>query len=131
MSKYPIKAITVAEARLRLAKLKPLLLDLRHLHAEFVELEQQLASIDSDENISTLLEARNALTIKEDELIDLQQIFIANDCVIKDISTGLIDFVAVRKGKLVWLCYRNGEGNMEYYHDWETGFVGRKPIDFQ
>lgn len=131
MSKLPIKAISVAEARVRLEKLKPKLDNLKSLYEQLVVLEQQLADIESNEEIATLLAARNEITIKEDELIDLQQVFHDNDCVIKDVSTGLIDFVAVRKGKLVWLCYRTGEGQLEYYHDWEAGFVGRKAIDFQ
>lgn len=130
MSNPPISAISVAEARVRLEKIKPLLLNLKQLYTELVSLEKNLAGIDSDEDLSNLLTARNELTIKEDEMIDLQQIFLDNDCVIKNILTGLIDFVAVRNGKLVWLCFRQGETNLEYYHDWEAGFVGRKLIDF-
>ncbi len=130
MSNPPINAISVAEARVRLEELKPLLLNLKQLYTELVSLEKHLADIDSDENLSTLLTARNELTIKEDEMIDLQQVFLENDCVIKNIPTGLIDFVAVRNGKLVWLCFREGESKLEYYHDWDTGFTGRKPIDF-
>ena len=64
-------------------------------------------------------------------MIDLQQVFLDNDCVIKHIPSGLIDFVGVRNGKMVWLCFRAGETNLDYYHDWEAGFVGRKLIDFQ
>ena len=131
VSNPPISAISVAEARIRLEKIKPLLLQLKQLYNELVSLEKHLASIDSDQDISILLTARNELTIKEDEMIDLQQIFHDNDCVIKNIPTGLIDFVAVRNGKLVWLCFRDGETDLQYYHEWDTGFVARKPIDFQ
>lgn len=130
MSNPPISAISVAEARVRLEVIKPLLLDLKQLDTELVSLEKHLANIDSDEDLSTLLTARNELTMKEDEMIDLQQVFLDNDCVIKNIPTGLIDFVAVRNGKLVWLCFREGEAQLEFYHDWDAGFAGRKPIDF-
>jgi hypothetical protein len=130
VSKLPIKAISVAEARLRLEKLKPFLSDMKLLYNELVKLEQQLADVNSDDNISVLIDARNKLTMKEDELIDIQTLFHKSDCVIKDVGTGLIDFVAVRKGKLVWLCFREGEKKLEYYHEWDAGFVGRKLIDF-
>jgi hypothetical protein len=130
VSKLPIKAISVAEARLRLVKLKPYLIDLRSLYNELINLEQLLANIDAEENITKLIEARNKLTMKEDEIIDMQELFHNNDCIIKDVASGLIDFVAVRKGKLVWLCFKDGEDALEYYHEWEAGFVGRKPIDF-
>ncbi len=47
---------------------------------------------------------------------------------VKDINTGLIDFLALREGREVYLCWRYGEGQLEYWHDLDAGFAGRQPI---
>lgn len=48
---------------------------------------------------------------------------------IKDYARGLIDFPAMRDGRIVLLCWQLGEGErIEWWHDMETGFAGRKPL---
>lgn len=48
---------------------------------------------------------------------------------IKDMSAGLIDFPAIRDGREVYLCWKVGEDHIAYWHEIETGFAGRQPID--
>lgn len=48
--------------------------------------------------------------------------------VLRDISTGLIDFPALAAGRPVWLCWRLGEQRVAFWHDTDTGFSGRKPL---
>jgi hypothetical protein len=47
---------------------------------------------------------------------------------LRDPDTGLIDFPAERDGEQVFLCWRLGEGDIEYYHGVYSGFGGRKPL---
>jgi hypothetical protein len=47
-------------------------------------------------------------------------------CVIKDLNVGLLDFLAERNGREVYLCWRFGEDKIEYFHELHTGFQGRK-----
>ena len=47
---------------------------------------------------------------------------------LRDPDTGLIDFPAERDGEHVFLCWRLGEGDVEYYHGVHGGFGGRKPL---
>ena len=47
---------------------------------------------------------------------------------LRDPDTGLIDFPAQRDGEQVFLCWRLGEGDVEYYHGVHSGFSGRKPL---
>jgi hypothetical protein len=51
------------------------------------------------------------------------------DIELKDLSTGLIDFRAQREGREVYLCWKLGEPEVEYWHELDTGFAGRLPID--
>lgn len=48
--------------------------------------------------------------------------------VVKDPQTGLVDFYGRIDGRTVWLCWRYGEDSVEYYHDLDAGFSGRRPL---
>ena len=48
---------------------------------------------------------------------------------LKDLSTGLIDFPALRAGRHVLLCWRLGEDRVGYWHDPDAGFAGRAAIE--
>ena len=48
---------------------------------------------------------------------------------VKDLNTGLLDFPAWRKDHEVYLCWKYGEGKIEYWHEIEAGFAGRQSID--
>ena len=48
---------------------------------------------------------------------------------LKDYSRGLIDFPSMRDGEIVLLCWQLGENErIEWWHEIEAGFAGRKPI---
>ena len=48
---------------------------------------------------------------------------------LKDYERGLIDFPAMREGRVVLLCWQMGEGDeLEWWHDLEAGFAGRRPL---
>lgn len=50
-------------------------------------------------------------------------------CLIKDLDIGLIDFPTTYRGNEVYLCWKLGEGAIEYWHGVDEGFRGRKKID--
>ena len=48
---------------------------------------------------------------------------------LKDLEEGLVDFLSERNGELVYLCWKEGEGQIRFWHDLESGFAGRRTID--
>lgn len=50
-------------------------------------------------------------------------------CVVKDLDIGLIDFPTFYRGKDVFLCWKLGEPEIQFWHGVDEGFAGRKPID--
>ena len=48
------------------------------------------------------------------------------DCELKDPDTGLIDFLSLRDGREVYLCWRLGEDRIRFWHYLDTGFAGRQ-----
>lgn len=49
---------------------------------------------------------------------------------VKDLAIGLIDFVALRDGREVYLCWKYGEDGIRFWHEIEAGFSGRQLIDW-
>ena len=49
-------------------------------------------------------------------------------CVLKDPSIGLIDFLSLRKGREVYLCWHLGEERINFWHYLDAGFAGRQPL---
>ncbi len=49
--------------------------------------------------------------------------------IIKDFSTGLVDFPHEHEGRIVYLCWRLGEEDLGWWHEIEDGFAGRQRIE--
>jgi len=47
---------------------------------------------------------------------------------IKDIDSGLVDFLALRNQQEVYLCWRSGEPKVSHWHGTDEGFSARKTI---
>ena len=61
-------------------------------------------------------------------LDDLVHQVLATGAQVKDINTGLLDFPAWRREHEVYLCWKYGEGEIEFWHETDAGFAGRRPI---
>lgn len=51
-----------------------------------------------------------------------------NEVVLRDLDRGLVDFPSLRQGREVYLCWLEGEAEIGFWHDLETGFAGRRPL---
>jgi len=50
------------------------------------------------------------------------------EIVLRDLDRGLIDFPSLRDGREVYLCWEEGEPEIAFWHDPDTGFAGRRPL---
>ena len=48
--------------------------------------------------------------------------------IVKDLDSGLVDFPSVRDGEDVLLCWQLGEDEVAFWHRYEDGYAGRRPI---
>lgn len=48
--------------------------------------------------------------------------------VLRDLDAGLVDFHAVRNGRVVFLCWKRDEDAICFWHTVESGFQGRRPL---
>jgi len=48
---------------------------------------------------------------------------------IKSIEQGLLDFPSLRFNEEMWLCWKEGETEIKFWHGKDEGFNGRKPVE--
>jgi hypothetical protein len=48
--------------------------------------------------------------------------------IIKSVEEGLLDFPSIRFNEEVWLCWKEGETEIKFWHGKDEGFMGRKPL---
>jgi hypothetical protein len=128
------RLFTIDEANGMLPEIVPLLLEMR---ARKVALDTALAALDKLLPAMRLnghaadareLEARiHELT---SELAAGVDHLAAQGIEIKSVDHGLIDFPALRDGRVIYLCWRLGEGpTIRFWHEIAAGYAGREKLD--
>lgn len=108
-----VKYWTVDEARRYLPRLKELVGVIRH-----AERVQRGATGSHNGQRSALAEAQDAFQELEE-----------GDIILRDASTGLVDFHARGPDDVVYfLCWRMDEDDLGWWHLPEEGFAGRRPL---
>jgi len=96
--------------------------------AEVMKMEQQLASdmtLTSLEEYTIIKRKLNSSITKFYQSIeDLENTGVS----LKGLDEGLLDFPAKRFDEEIWLCWKEGETEIKFWHEKDIGFMGRKPI---
>ena len=50
------------------------------------------------------------------------------EIVLRDLERGLVDFPALRDGEEIYLCWEEGEEEIGWWHDQDSGYAGRQPL---
>jgi hypothetical protein len=123
------RVFTLAEANGLLPRLRSLLDDagrewkrMRELNPEIQKIREK-ASLDAFSPYG--VDYVGALSHLLYSLSQIKQMGV----LLKDVDQGLCDFPYMRRGRIVYLCWRLGEESIGYWHDIETGFAGRAPLD--
>lgn len=97
---------------------------------EVTKLEQQLqmslSATNSFEDYVTLKQQLNSAITKFYEAVEILE---NTGVMVKSIEQGLLDFPSKRFDDEVWLCWKYGETEIKFWHEKDSGFMGRKPIE--
>ena len=101
----------------------------KKMKAEVMKMEQQLASgitpTSSLEEYTIIKRKLNStITNFYQSIEDLE----STGVVLKGLDEGLLDFPAKRFDEEIWLCWKEGETEIKFWHEKDSGFMGRKPI---
>lgn len=135
----PPKLFTVEEANRLLPQVKQVLAGLRQQRDRMEKLEKEMAVeelswLQEDGTVSPRAKAELARLKEQQEeqtaefgktLEGLNRL----GAQLKDLDQGLVDFFAARGRELVFLCWKEGEEEIRYWHDLESGFPGRRPLE--
>ena len=90
------------------------------------ELEMSVSTTNSFEDFVTLKQTLNSAITKFYESVEVLE---NTGVVVKSIEQGLLDFPSKRFDEEVWLCWKHGETEIKFWHEKDSGFMGRKPIE--
>ena len=97
---------------------------------EVSKLEQQLqislSTTNSFEEYVSLKQNLNSAITKFYESVEILE---NTGVVVKSIEQGLLDFPSKRFDEEVWLCWKYGETEIKFWHEKDSGFMGRKPVE--
>jgi hypothetical protein len=127
------RLFTLDEARALLPVVGRILREMQQRKQEVeelsAELEQLLTVTGGNGHLTAnIASAREALQLAATELQALLAELDSHGVELKGIDEGLVDFPALREGRVVNLCWRLGEETIGYWHDLDTGFAGRRPL---
>ncbi len=128
---------TIAEAEELLPAIADALLRARRLRDEWQEaeahLERQKRRIaqagGSSVNLNRVHAFWDQRKISLERLKEMVESITGLGVQLKDLDLGLIDFPTRYEGRDVLLCWKLGEAAILAWHDLESGYAGRQPID--
>ena len=120
----PMGLFTLAEARMELAGLRPVLDELVAVRADAAELATGLAAGHQSTRLGGLPEWKAAEARLDELMTEVQQ----TGAELKGLAPLLVDFPADLHGVPVLLCWLEGEADLVWYHLADVGFAGRRRL---
>ena len=129
MSDHPQKKYyTVEEANAILRKIHPIIEHMAGSVQEVQELAEEVRPMFENAELNGGHPKGSHFVLEFQRLQKNIEAIQIHGCVIKDPSTGLLDFPSMRDGREVELCWRLGEDDIRYWHEVDAGYQGRQPI---
>lgn len=127
-----VRLFTIAEASALLPELRPRLEMLKRGKHELKALHETLRGISPDmRSNGSGLQARQ-LEEGAAELVARMSVALVEieelGVVVKDLDLGLVDFPALRDGRVVFLCWMTSERAITHWHEIDEGFAGRQEL---
>ena len=88
------------------------------------EQELQMSASSLDQYMTQKQKLNSGLTKFYQLIEELEETGVS----LKGLDQGLLDFPSRRFNEDVWLCWKDGETEIKFWHELDTGFNGRKPI---
>ena len=94
------------------------------------KLEQQIqVSVSTKNSFEEYVTLKQELNSALTQFYEAVEILENTGAVVKSIEQGLLDFPSKRFDEEVWLCWKYGETEIKFWHEKDSGFMGRKPIE--
>lgn len=97
---------------------------------EVSKLEHQLQMVlNTTNNFKEYVPLKQKLNSAITQFYEASEALEKTGVMIKSIDQGLLDFPSKRFDEDVWLCWKYGETEIKFWHEKDSGYMGRKPIE--
>lgn len=124
-----MRYFTVQEANALLPRVGQWVAMLREAHDQILALRPALAGVlekSVSDSGSAPASQMYGLFVRFEQLL---RAINALGVEVKDPSSGLCDFPALHHGRDIYLCWRLGEPQVEWWHEMHNGFAGRRHVN--
>lgn len=133
------RVFTLKEANQRLPLVRAIVQDIVTLFGDLQSRRDRLAEVKRMRGQNTAgrmyLEELEQVEIEiehdEEKLVGYVNELAELGAELKDPRIGLIDFPALLNDRIVYLCWKLGEGDIQFWHELDAGFAGRQTVDLE
>ena len=94
------------------------------------KIEQELKiSISTTNSFESYVNLKQKLNSAITQFYESVEVLENTGVIVKSIEQGLLDFPSKRFDEEVCLCWKYGETEIKFWHEKDSGFMGRKPIE--
>jgi len=126
MTESKPRYFTIEQANLAIVVIRPLMREALEIRSRILSMQEEVWPVIEKALGNGGNRAASVAAYEFEHLDDLVHQIQAAGAMIKDINTGLVDFLGQRDGRDVYLCWKYGEDRVEYWHEIEAGFAGRQ-----
>ena len=99
-------------------------------NTEVKKIEQELQiSISTTNSFESYVNLKQKLNSAITQFYESVEVLENTGVIVKSIEQGLLDFPSKRFDEEVCLCWKYGETEIKFWHEKDSGFMGRKPIE--
>jgi hypothetical protein len=120
-----MKVFDLDTARETLVVIKPIV---EEINAKRMELTEAYERFQGEQDLLERMYLESHMKDLEALIDSLFRKIEALGGVIKGIDPILVDFLSFHKNRYIWLCWKEDEDTIMYWHELNEGFAGRKPI---
>ncbi len=120
---------TLDEANALVPWLEETFQKLELVRQEYITLQERLSELakssGSTDETSQLAASAELLARQIEEGVEE---ILDRGIIVRDVSTGLVDFPSQREGREVYLCWIGGEERIDFWHETNQGFAHRERL---
>ncbi len=128
-----MKQFTVDQANATLPLVRKIVADVVREHAvwreKILELDLVASSAVAEGDRGNAEQLEHEVQARAREIASFQRELGALGIELKDPRLGLVDFPSEINGRRILLCWRLGEPEIQFWHEVDSGYTGRQPLE--
>ncbi|MFN4319024.1 MAG: DUF2203 domain-containing protein [Aquificaceae bacterium] len=121
-----MKLFDLETARELITIIKPIV---EEINLKREELQEYLLRLEEEKDVLERMYIESHVRDLDSDIRRLFQKIESFGGIIKGIDPILVDFLSFHQNRYIWLCWKEDEDTIMYWHELDEGFAGRKPVN--